>query len=295
MIIKGGEISMDASLFYGDLVKSNRIIYTASAFAKTNLIYLQEIGELEAQQPHTSKREDLSSFLFFTVISGSGKLKYGGEEYMLSAGNCAFLDCKKSYFHHSSENLWKLKWAHFYGPNMNGIYEKYVERGGRPCFQGDNFNAYNKILTEIYNIASSDIYIKDMKIYEKLTALLVLLMEESWNPDSNNCSSSRKQNLQNVKEYLDRHFSEKITLDQLSEIFYINKYYLSRIFKDQFGSTINNYIFQLRITHAKQLLRFTNLSIDKICQQCGMNDANYFSRAFKKIEGISPSEFRKLW
>lgn len=286
---------MDASLFHGDLVKSNRIIYTASAFAKTNLIYLQEIGELEAQQPHTSKREDLSSFLFFTVISGSGALKYGEEEYMLSTGDCAFLDCKKSYYHHSSENLWKLKWVHFYGPNMNGIYEKYVERGGRPCFQGDNFNAYNKILTEVYNIASSDIYIKDMKIYEQLTSLLVFLMEESWNPNSNNYSSSRKQNLQNIKEYLDEHYSEKITLNQLSKIFYINKFYLSRIFKDQFGITINNYILQLRITHAKQLLRFTNLSIDNICRQCGINDANYFSRIFKNVEGISPGEFRKIW
>lgn len=286
---------MDISLFHGDLVKSNRIIYTPSIFAKTNLIYLQEIGELQAQQPHTSERKNLSSFLFFTVISGSGILEYDKREYKLKEGDCAFLDCKKSYSHQSSENLWTLKWIHFYGPNMTGIYEKYIERGGKPCFEGNHFSKYNKILTQIYDIASSDVYIKDMKIYEKLTSILVLLMEESWNPSNKNYSSQRKQNMQNIKDYLDEHYYEKITLDQLSEKFFINKFYLARIFKDQFGITIANYILKRRITHAKQLLRFTNLSIDKICLRCGINDANYFSRVFKKIEGISPGEFRKIW
>ena len=134
-----------------------------------------------------------------------------------------------------------------------------------------------------------------MKIYEKLTALLTLLMEESWNPQEKRRRSTGKQNLQNIKEYLDQNYREKITLDQLSEQFFINKFYLTRIFKEQFGLSVTNYLLQTRITHAKQLLRFTDLSIEKIGQECGMHDANYFSRMFKKVEGISPGEFRKLW
>ena len=87
----------------------------------------------------------------------------------------------------------------------------------------------------------------------------------------------------------------EITLEQLAEAFYINKFYLTRCFKEQFGMSVNQYLLQVRITHAKQLLRFTDLAIEKVGHECGMSDANYFSRMFKKVEGISPGEFRRRW
>lgn len=286
---------MDTSLFSGNLVTSSRIICTPSVFAKTNMIYLQEIGELHAKQPHTSRRENLTSYLFFLVLSGSGTLEYDGSLYTLSKGDCVFLDCRKTYFHRSSENLWSLKWIHFYGSNMNGIYNKYTERGGLPCFHPQSFHAFEALWADLYLLASSDIHIRDMKIFEKLASLLSLLMEESWNPELNVKSSAKKQNLQNVKEYLEHHYNDKITLDALASNFYINKFYLTRIFKEQFGISINSYLQQIRITHAKQLLRFTDYTIEKIGSECGMKDANYFTRTFKKIEGISPTEYRKQW
>lgn len=286
---------MDASLFHKNLVTSNRIIYTPSVFAKTNLIHLQETGELTAQNPHTNRRENLSSYLFFIVRNGSGSLTYDGVSHNLLEGDCVFLDCRKPYAHQTSEDLWTLKWAHFYGPNMNAIYEKYTERGGRPCFHSSQPEVYSSLLEELYQIAASNVHVKDMRIYEKLTTLLTLLMEESWNPDNRLHSAAGKRSLQTIKEYLDQHYPEKISLDSLSELFFINKFYLTRIFKEQFGVTINNYLLQVRITHAKQMLRFTDLSIEKIGQECGMNDANYFSRMFKKVEGISPGEYRKRW
>lgn len=286
---------MDASLFHGNLVRSNRIIYTPSIFAKTSLIHLQEIGELKAQKPHTSRRENLASYLFFIVDSGSGHLEYNGRVFPLKEGDCVFIDCKKQYSHHSSEDLWSLKWAHFYGPNMGSIYEKYVERGGHPCFHPQNCESYEQIWRALFSLAASSIHVKDMKIYEKLTGLLVLLMEESWHPEKSTGHAPKRQNLQDVKEYLDQHYPEQITLDSLSAAFFINKYYLTRIFGEQFGITITNYLLQVRITHAKQLLRFTDMTIEKIGQECGMQDANYFARTFKKLEGISPSEYRKRW
>lgn len=68
-----------------------------------------------------------------------------------------------------------------------------------------------------------------------------------------------------------------------------------RLFNESYGTTINNYVNVLRITKAKQMLRFSDKRIDEIGQAVGMDDSNYFSRAFKKVEGISPSEYRKMW
>jgi hypothetical protein len=56
------------SLFIGDLVQSRRVIYQASSFAMQNLLYLQETGSLTAIKPHTSSRQNLSSFLFFFML-----------------------------------------------------------------------------------------------------------------------------------------------------------------------------------------------------------------------------------
>lgn len=287
---------MNSPLFQGTLVNSRRILYTPSEFAKSNLLHLQETGQLHAQKPHTSSRSNLSSYLFFIVMEGSGTLTYEGNTYPLNAGSCVFIDCHKPYSHCSSEDLWTLQWVHFYGSNMAAIYKKYTERNGTPGFQTASSTRYSALLTQLYETAESDSHIKDMKINELLASLLTLLMEESRLPASTNTKNpAGKRNLQEVKEYIDIHFSEKIMLEELAEAFFINKYYLTRIFKEQFGLSISRYILQQRITHAKHLLRFTDHTIEQIGQMCGIADANYFARAFKKVEGIAPGEYRHRW
>ena len=234
------------------------------------------------------------SFLCFVVLSGSGALKYEDEEYELTEGDCVFIDCRKAYSHSTSDNLWSLQWCHFYAPSLQAVYEKYKERGGRPVFHPDDLMSFTSLLTDIYDLASSSDYIRDMRINEKLAVLLTLLMEQSWHPESMMASRKRVELLE-VKSYLDEHYMEKIVLDDLAERFFINKFYMTRIFKETYGTTINNYLISRRITRAKQLLRFTDMTVDEIGNAAGMGDANYFSRMFRKIEGSSPREYRKKW
>lgn len=285
---------MDA-FFQGTLVKSNRIIYTPSAFAKSNLLYLQETGRLQAQKPHTSTRSGLLSYLFFLVLDGSGTLTYQGREYDLTPGDCVFIDCKKTYSHRSSEALWTLQWIHFYGSNLSGIYEKYVARGGLPVFHPSRLQPFQELLEQLYHIAGSSDHIRDMHIFEKIASLLTLLMAESWHGDSRIAVGSKKQSLQQVKDHLDAHYRDKISLDNLAEQFYINKFYLTRIFKEQYGVSINGYLAQARVTHAKQLLRFTDMTIEQVGVECGIEEPAYFARVFRKVEGIPPGEYRKQW
>lgn len=288
---------MDESLFQGDLVQSNRILYMATEFAKKNLLYLQEAGELQAIRQHTSKRQKLNSYLFFIVIKGSGVLQFDDEEYQLKPGCCAFVDCQKKYSHKSaSDDLWTLKWVHFNGSIMEGIYEKYSSFGGQPCFFTEEHNTYITLLNEIFEIARTTSSIRDFRIYDKLTTLLMHILSESQKTERYSTdASSTDAKLRYIQEYIEQHFTEKISLDELEKTFYINKYYLTRIFKQKYGISINNYIIQQRITSAKYQLRFSNKSIEKIGQNCGMSDASYFNRMFKKIEGVSPRDFRKLW
>ena len=208
---------MDQELFnpQSSSVSSSRIIYTPSTFARTSLLHLQEVGSLQAVHPHVSQREDLVSFLCFIVLSGEGELSYKEQTYQLGQGDCVFIDCRKAYSHSTSDNLWSLQWCHFYAPSLPAVYEKYKERGGRPVFHPDDLTPFRLLLTDLYNLASSSDYIRDMRINEKLGSLLTLLMEQSWHPESVTVSRKRME-LAAVKEYLDEHFTEKLTLLWLS-------------------------------------------------------------------------------
>ena len=100
---------------------------------------------------------------------------------------------------------------------------------------------------------------------------------------------------QPIRDYLDGHFTEKISLDALAEQFFISKFYLTRVFKEQFGVSISTYLLNKRITKAKQLLRFSDRKLEDIGYQCGLGAPHYFSRVFKQVEGVTPSEFREKW
>ena len=278
-------------------VTSERILYTPSSFAKTNLLHLQETGTLTALSPHKSQREKLLSCLCFIVLEGKGQLSYGERIYPLSQGDIVFIDCWKPYSHSTGgkkEELWALQWCHFYGPSLPAIYAKYCERGGGPVIHPSDIKPYTDVLDELYRLASSEDYIRDMRINENLSALLTCLMSESWHPGRRR-GYREKQDVQQVKEYLDGHFQEKLSLESAAEQFFINKHYLARLFKEQYGVTFTAYLQQVRITHAKQLLRFTDKKIEEIGLECGCGDLTYFSRMFKKIEGVSPREYRSLW
>lgn len=277
------------------IVSSNRVLYTPSLFAKSSLLHLQEIGELTAQRPHVSSRSGLRSYLFFMVLSGSGALKYEGREYDLRRGDCVFIDCQKPYNHSTGENdLWSLRWVHFYGPTLYSIYDKYVERGGQCVFTPPTMEKIEVIWKLLMEVSKGTDYMKDMLINQYLSELLVCIMSESWHPEYR-VPTPKKQNLSNIRDYLETHYSERITLDDLASQFYVDKYYLTKIFKEQFGQSINTYLTSIRITKAKQLLRFSNRTVEEIGYEIGIGAPAYFSRVFKNIEGISPKQFRERW
>jgi len=277
------------------IVSSDRVLYTPSSFARSSLLHLQEIGRLQALRPHVSSRSNLQSFLFFMVVSGGGGLVYDGREYKLEEGSMVFINCHHPYSHTTDpDNLWNLRWCHFYGPGLSSIYDKYCERGGRPVFQPSDSAPFTSTLDSLYALASGSDHIRDMRINEELNRLCTLLMEESWHPEDKK-TAPKRQSVSEVKEYLDQHYADRLTLDDLSSTFYIDKYYLSKTFKSQFGLSITTYLQNIRITKAKQLLRFSAKTVEEIGYEVGLGNPAYFSRVFKNIEGVSPQKYREQW
>lgn len=103
--------------------------------------------------------------------------------------------------------------------------------------------------------------------------------------------SSRECGL--VRRYIDNHFKENLTLDQLAEMAHINKYHLAHTFRREFGASPISYLIARRIQESRFLLRETDHSISQIAQILGFSSLSYFSQSFRRLEGVSPVEYRR--
>lgn len=98
-----------------------------------------------------------------------------------------------------------------------------------------------------------------------------------------------------LKQQLERHFREKHTLDALASRYCISVSSLSHRFYATTGTSVMDYLLSCRMAQAKQLLANTDQSIGQIVDACGFSDNSNFSRAFKRLNGLSPSAFRKQY
>ncbi|WP_304942156.1 response regulator transcription factor [Vallitalea guaymasensis] len=96
-----------------------------------------------------------------------------------------------------------------------------------------------------------------------------------------------------IKTYINQHYTENLSLNSIAEHFFFNPYYLSQLFKKKTGESYLNYVTKLRIQKAQQLLNTTNMKIYEICHAIGYENTKYFNKVFQKHIGLKPSEYRK--
>ena len=91
-----------------------------------------------------------------------------------------------------------------------------------------------------------------------------------------------------IKEYIDANYKEHLTLTSIADAFYLNKFYLSKMFKKEMGETVNHYVTKRRIRKARELLSSKALSVEQVSDMVGFSDVTYFVKVFKKITGDTP-------
>lgn len=271
---------------------SSRIIATPTSFAKMHFLYVQEIGSLQSLSPHVSRRDNLDSFLFFVVTSGKGTLTYHDHTFPLTGGDCVFLDCLEEYSHESSrEEPWTLSWVHFHGKQASLLYNHFLELGGSFLFHPNNLSLFLDTLDILFKTQQNPGNSREILSHRYLTDLIGLCIHEIGNIGNDSIS----EKIRDIQNYLEIHFSEKITLNHLADRYFVSKFHLSREFKKLTGSTIGSYLTTLRVSHAKKQLRFTTLPLDAIAGECGFSDTSYFVKVFKHAEGMTPGEYRSRW
>lgn len=96
-----------------------------------------------------------------------------------------------------------------------------------------------------------------------------------------------------MNDYIDRHYTEHITLQLLAEEFHGSQYHLQRVYKNAQGFTPTEYLQKVRIEHAKTLLKESYDSVEDVGHQVGLHNTSYFITLFKKLVGTTPKQFKK--
>lgn len=111
--------------------------------------------------------------------------------------------------------------------------------------------------------------------------------------DASLAQPSDNETLNDLLRYIQGHYQEKLRLKDIAAHFYLSSGYCSVLFSKYLGRTFPEYLTELRIQKACQLLRGTGLSIHEIAAQTGIDDYFYFNKVFKRATGLTPSQYRK--
>jgi YesN/AraC family two-component response regulator len=98
-----------------------------------------------------------------------------------------------------------------------------------------------------------------------------------------------------IQKYIEDHFTEDISLKEISKLFYTDMYYLCHLFKNVTGYTFKSYLTLQRISRAKDLLFYADEDVTQVGLNSGFNNVNHFIRTFRKIVGITPYQYRKKY
>ena len=150
----------------------------------------------------------------------------------------------------------------------------------------DNSNKKNELISTYDSLPSFD----DEKINSiiKIASILAkhILLEKMLKPKID-------KNIEIATKYIKDNFKSKLTVSTIASKTNISKSTLYRIFNENFGCTVSDYINQLRIEKSISLLSETDLSVEEIAEKTGFASCSYFSRVFKKLYGVSPLKFKK--
>ena len=264
--------------------------YPVSDYALDNLLYIQSFSYQENGPRFYTFRENASSFQILYTYEGKGEFEYGGKKSLLEQGDGLFINCRQPSRYHTIGDSWKHCVLHFNGKNSDYLYDLFSKNGGSQFHQPLSGH-FQEILEKIPHYMQLATPYRDIDVSNTIENLVMTLIRS--NDNYRFTGADVPDSIQAVINHMYAHYTEDVCLDDLAAVSGYNKYYFCRLFKKHFHMTPQEYIIQLRILRAKELLRDTEMSIQSIGNIVGIQDTNYFYRLYKSHTGISPASYRK--
>jgi len=265
--------------------------FAPSALARRSYLYVQGLASIHYPGNYYTRRANLDSYLLAQTFSGEGELEYEGKRYALKTGDGFVIDCRRPHYCHSaSRQGWGYHIVHFDGFAMRDYFSQ-INHGGGIKFSLPAYSGFLDLRDRLFTVNAEISKSSEAQSSRLLTDMLTEILLNM--PDFD--TGEEPERVKNIREYLDEHFPENISLDGLSARFAVSKYHLCREFKRFTGKSPNEYLIAVRISNAKALLHATDTRVADIARDVGFADYSNFFTIFRKREKLSPAEYRRQW
>ncbi len=244
-------------------------------------INLVEFAHLYVPFQHLFAGEkEVNSRLFFFVNKGQGTIFIEGELVGLKSGDLVVLDMEHNYYITSHE--WEITYVVLTGDFLQETTSTQIS-----AFSINDPHKVEDILLSIFEETKNNHQFL-------VTAKSLELFHELYHNKKNTYNViSHLSPIQTSKRYIDNNFMNDIHIDDLAKKANFSKFYFIRLFHQQIGKTPYQYIIDLRISHAKYLLKRTTMKIKEIAKDSGFNGETNFIYTFKNEVGVTPLNYRK--
>jgi AraC-like DNA-binding protein len=264
---------------------SNYYNYTPSLIGKDTFFYPIAIGRFIYEPNYHQMRSSFDSFLLLYIQSGSLHFCIDAQSFTAEADSFVLIDCYRPH-EYFTDNVCECLWLHFDGVVARSYYNLITEKMGNCFFSPDGFSAYSHI-QKLYEIFENSMPIREAELSKLISDTLTVFLLHSSNQDSRNTSV-----FDEIRSYINEAYAKDITVELLAQMAHLSPYYFIRCFKKETGFTPHEYLLQTRIGAAKYMLLNTTLPVKDICFACGFSCESIFCTAFKKMVGMSPSQYR---
>ena len=237
-------------------------------------------------------RHDCCEILF--IRSGSGRVRAGGKEFGVRAGDLVIYDPGVAHSEFSApDDPIETLFAAADGIRLHGLEPgRLLSPGASPVLSTGEFREFFGELFArlVEETEKKALFFKE--IAENLLSSIIhlILRVSATNGDYEEINGVYRR----VKNYLNVHYADKLTLDSICETFFVSKSYLSHVFKELNGDSPMHYLAEVRLRRARELLLGTDLPVRAVAENTGYPDACYFCRVFRRAEGMTPGDFRKM-
>ena len=256
------------------------------------LIYVdEEYHKNHSQLIH--KHDDVLEL--FYIMSGSGQYTAAGRTYPVQRGslvicNAGVMHGESPYWHNTMLSYCCV----LRGLSIPGLPHNTLTDAARSpvCFFIDDRETVEYILLALHHQKCQP-DVSPAVSHLLANALLNLVYAKLRHLSDDADIKHNEEFLQNIATWLDQHYMEPVTLEELGRRFHISPSYLSHIFKTETGFSPMKYLLYRRIGESQRLLMNSELPVSSISDQLGFNDSSHFCRTFKKYIGLTPSAYRR--
>lgn len=270
----------------GILRQSYSYVAAQNELSERLSLSVRSAGEFFCDLTYCTERRGMKQFLLLYTISGEGELFYHSKSYDLRERSVMLIDCDYPQIYRTKQDFWHFYYVHFTGTAAEALTKKATE--------GEKFAFYPECGKEIRELLENILKCKDILLpSESLKGCI--MMEQIFQEilKTEETGAAEQAPLQNAIDYIHWHYAEKISLEELSKLALLSKFYFIRQFKRYTGSTPAEYLRAYRIARAQILLKTTPLSVEEIAAKVGYENASSFIRVFRSSIGCTPEFFRE--